>query len=324
MFITYNGINLSLTSLDNVDRETVFSDDGSTVLYTEITLSVSATYAPPIGGIPQVGGTSVGGTLRNTPQSPAIQPPPRNPQDVRGKNPGGMATGGSSLQPQFPNLKTSGSNPSSPTSCSLPDPGSGGWKGPITTDRELELLLRTPRQKLIVWAFNENNQPVTWIESPRQQDTTDAKTGPVVLNCSVKGGPNGNSFFVALDIRTWLTPCEDASDRPLLSHRWSMTHTEDENHYLTRIVTGEAVFNLGVMHATEQSPDWFRKQLFHPIPLGFQRSLGPITISQDGTTLAYQYFDTDTTCVFDPSDTGAVHMDISESVKYHNPWRGLS
>lgn len=380
MFLTYNGINLALVTTDRVNRDTVLSDDGTTVLYVETTLSVSAVYHPPVGGIPNLGGTSVGGFLRNVGRSPNTSPTPR--LTVRGSDPGFPGAPGTNtpvtsittgvigtqttkiesffekpekldganllqtlwpsptvttpiegtLQSTFTNVPsvapaapaTSGADPRYPTSCSLPDPGSTGWHGPIDTDRELELRLRVPRKKMIVWAFDKSGAAKIWIESPRRAAPSDAKNGPVVLNCSVKQSPNGNSFFVSLDIRTWTVPVEDGSDRPLLSHRWHMRHTEDENHYLTREVTGVAVFDVGNMMEASQNPDWFRRQLFHPIPLGFRRRLGPIDLSPDGTTLTYSYADTDETIVFDAWDTGATSIDIKEKVHYVNPWRGLS
>lgn len=349
MFVTYNGINLALTNIDNVQRDTIFSDDGTTVLYTEVTVSLSAVYHLPIGGIPNLGGTSVGNqNLRIVPGSPAVEPfnaQPRNTPDgvdpATGGFPSpdmsppfasfpGMPGGTGTLNPSFPSPGptvatpvSSGANPLYPQGCSLPDPGVGGWRGPIVTDRELELYLRTPRQKLIIWGFDTNGSPITWIESPRAGMPVDAKVGPVTLGCHVRNGPNSNSFFVSMDIRTWLTPCEDSSDRVILSHRWRMTHNEDEAHYLTRQVEGTVVFNPGPLLATGFDPDWFRAQFFHPIPLGFQRSLGPITLSPDGTTLKYAYSDTDTTIVFDNGGTGAIHIDISEQISYTNPWRGI-
>lgn len=345
MFVTYNGINLALTNLDNVQRDTIFSDDGTTVLYTEITLSLSAIYHVPLGNMPNLGGTSVGNPLRVIPGSPANTgyttqlvtggvdpnsggypiPKPSNPII----NVPGLPGGGGTLQPTFApqvqiGITSSGQPPNNPLGCGLPDPGPLGWRGPIVTDRQLEVFLRVPRQKLIVWAFDTNGAPITWIESPRGGLPSDAKTGPVVLGCHVRGGPNSNSFFVNMDIRTWVTPCEDASDRVILSHRWRMTHNEDENHYLTRQIDGTVVFNSALLVKANMAPDWFRKQFFHPIPLGFQRSLGPIVLSEDGTTLKYSYSDTDTTIVFDPAATGATQMEIVEKISYTNPWRGLS
>lgn len=367
MFLTYNGINLSLVSIDRVNRDTILSEDGTTVEMVETTLSVSGIYHTPIGGVPNLGGTSVSGFRRNRARRTTASPASR--KTVRGADPAtnaagvttrprtsgtaGSANKGGTLEPIFspnpepsgtlqpvfvpqtpsnqvttypPLPNTSGPSPKTPTSCSrhLPDPGNGGWAGPINTDRELELYLRAPRRKLLVWAFDQSGAPIVWIESPRRNAPSDARTGPVVLNCSVRQGPNGNSFFVGFDIRTWLTPCEDGSDRPLLSHRWQMTHTEDENHYLTRVVRGTAVFDLGNLLEAGQNPDWFRKQLFHPIPFGFRRRLGPVTLSSDGAVLNYEYSDTDQTITFDPWDTGATQLEIHEKVHYYNPWRGIS
>ncbi len=364
MFLTYNGINLALTSIDRVSRDTIWSDDGTTVLYVEHTISVSGVYHPPVGGVPDLGGTAITGTRRGSARSTTNAPRPR--QSVRGSNPNG-AFGASALldakdqgkdvltsderkaletsgvtgfagqvvpsqTPKYPTADgppppaptSSGSNPKYPYNCVLPNPGAEGWAGPINTDRELELRLRVPRKKLLIWAFDSTGTPLVWLESPRRDAPCDAKHGPVCLNTTVRQGPNGVSMFVSMDFRTWLTPAEDGSDRPLISHRWHMVHTEDEDHYLTRLVTGEAVFDLGNLLEANQNPDWFRRQLFHPIPLGFKRSLGPIDLSPDGTTLRYQYSDTDQRVVFDASDTGATNIDIKEYVKYTHPWRGVS
>lgn len=349
MFITYNGINLSLTNIDNVQRDTILSDDGTTVLYTEVTIQASAIYHLPVGGLPNLGGTSVAGNnLRNAPGLVNVEPnnpPQRN--GILGQDPsrGGFTVpspsapinpfpgmpggGGNILQPTLttPTVTppvTSGVSPNLPNYCGLPNPGPQGWRDPITTDRELELYLRVPRQKLLVWAFDANANPLIWIESPRAGMTSDAKTGPMVLGCHVRNGPNSSSFFVSLDIRTWLTPCEDGSDRPILSHRWLMVHNEDDNHFLTRTINGTVVFNPALLVANGMEADWFRKQFFHPIPLGFKRSIGPILLSEDGTTLKYQYSDTDQTIVFDPWNTDATQMEIIENINYNNPWRGIS
>lgn len=380
MYLTYNGVNLALTAIDRVNRDTILSDDGTTVICVETTLSVSGVYYPPIGGVPNLGGTSISGFRRNRARTTLQRSRAR--QSVRGNDPasfsgvssvasaesptqfaqgsqtatsknnpfegtsgilqpsfgsGGSQNGGT-LQPIFndgptgiiqatflpPPPVTSGANPNNPFSCALPSAGSDGWAGPIDTDRELELRLRAPRKKLLVWAFDKSGQPLVWIESPRRNAPSDVKAGPVVLNCSVKAAPNGNSFFVSFDVRTWLSPAEDGSDRPILSHRWQMTHTEDEDHYLTREIRGVAVFDLGNIREAHILPDDFRKQLFHPIPQGFRRTLGPITLSPDGGTLEYSYADTDQRVVFDAWNTGATQMKIQEYVQYNNPWRGFS
>lgn len=307
MFITYNDVNLSLTSIDRVQRDTILSDDGTTVLYVENTISVSCVYAPGIGVIPQIGGTSIGGYN----------------QTNRGLRPGQNASGQTFVgqnQKAYP-IVTSGSNPLTPTACTTQSPGSSGWSGPLTTDRELELRLRVPRKKLIVWAFDIDGNPKSWIESPINDNICDAKCGPLILGCHVKESPNANSFFVALDIRTWIPPTSVDANRPVLSHRWQMTHEEDEAHYLTRTITGEVVFNVGMLHTFENAADWFRSEMFHPIPIGFERRLGPITLSPDGTTLRYQYSDTDPKIIFDPGDTGATQISIVENAAYLTPAR---
>lgn len=335
MFLTYNGVSLNLTSIDRLDRTTVFSDDGTTVLYVEHTLSASCVYSPNS----LYGGTSVKntGTYHNPARVSAVPASPRDSGNVAGSDPGvpfvpkgkqqsrrRRRSGGiiESQQIPFTGLTGNGPNPFAPLTCT-PGAEAGAWLSPINTDRELELRLRVPRKKLYVWAFDTDGVPKIWIESPRNQNTVDAKVGPVVLGCNIHAGPNSNSFFVAIDIRTWLTPTNDDSDRAVLSHRWQMAHVEDENHYLSRVIKGQVVFNPGALEATKQDADWFRSQFFHPIPLGFQRHLGPVVLSPDGTTLNYEYTDTDVTCVFSPCDSGAARMEIVEHVTFNQPWRAL-
>lgn len=332
MFLSYNNVNLKLSTIDRLDRTTVFSDDGTTVLYVEHTISASCIYSPN----DVYGGTSASNfsAYRNPARQSNLPSIPRNPANVAGTDPGvpfvqqnklgnrrrrnrGAAGIIEAQQIPFTGIATNGPNPIDPTTC-LPN---GAWLSPINTDRELEMRLRAPRKKLYVWAFDTDGVPKIWIESPRNQNTVDAKVGPVVLGCNVHAGPTPQSFFVALDIRTWLTPTNDASDRAVLSHRWQMAHVEDENHYLSRIIKGQVVFNPGALEATRQDADWFRGQFFHPIPLGFQRHLGPVVLSPDGTTLNYEYTDTDVTCVFDPGDSGATRMEIVEHITINQPWR---
>ncbi len=196
-------------------------------------------------------------------------------------------------------------------------PAQGYVTLPIVTDRFLRQRLFQNRKPLSIWGWDSDGSRKNWIDSPVPPATCDANNGPKIHACNVVSATGAPSnFAVQLEIETCLPPCPTGSDRPLLSHRWQMRHTHDDDFYLTRIVTGQAIFHPGLMDKYQKNPDWFRRQLFHPIPLGFQRKLGPVDLSPDGCVLQYQYSDTDTAIIFDAADSGATRIQIKESAQY--------
>lgn len=196
----------------------------------------------------------------------------------------------------------------------------GNTSLPITTDYALRNILFQNRKPLVIWGYDAGEVEKVWLQSPTPGALSDADNGPKIHACNVVSATGAPSnMAVQLEIETCIPPCPDGSDRPLLAHRWQMTHLHDARAYLTRQVDGEAVFHPGLMHQFKQNPDWFRGQLFHPVPLGFQRSLGPIVQSSDGCVLSYQYTDVDTTVVFDAGDTLATSIDIQEQLTHINP-----
>jgi hypothetical protein len=110
------------------------------------------------------------------------------------------------------------------------------------------------------------------------------------------------------------------SDRPILSHRWQMTQDRNEDDYLTRYINGEIHFNGAVLSRTgnQVRADWLLKQFFHPIPLGFRRYIGPAKRSPDGLVIQYAYADVDPQVTFDPLDSEATFMSVSENMIYTN------
>jgi hypothetical protein len=100
-----------------------------------------------------------------------------------------------------------------------------------------------------------------------------------------------------------------------------MDHVPDENHYLTRVIKGEVIFNAALMDNSPYTPDHFRNQFMHPIPLGFKRRGPTVTQSSDGFTIRYVIEDVNPTITFDPGDSGATNIEIVETIKYAQPQR---
>lgn len=299
MRISYNGVALELLTIDRGERRLIMTPDQTQVLYTEWALSLSCVYAPSLQ-VPTSAsalGAEVGGT------------------SIEYGSPGDANRDSTAI------VTALGTDPR-PINFTMP-----GSYGPIYTDKELQLRLSVPRKPLVIWGYDTFGNAVVWLESPRRQGNDylprDAMTGPLVQATVVTadiGG--GNLFAVQMEIKTWVPPCPVGSDRPILAHRWQMTHDRDENNYLTRMTEGEVYFHGGLMDQYLLDAGAIAKLLFHPIPLGFRRQLGPMMKSPDGLVVRYAFSDTDTKVVFDPGATGATQMVITENFSHSMPFHG--
>lgn len=295
MELEYNGVRLELLTLDRVERRSVYTPDGMDLLYIEWLIGAACVYAR--GGYPVA--TAVEDISDDTRRA-AYGGARRG--SVRGTDPH------ETILTQTENLHGG------------PDQWDAGRIG-VLTDLEIRGRLQTPRRPLVIRALDENGKYVEWLRAPRGPDAVDAANGPFPISVDVVSAQgNGDTLGVYFQVRTCLTPCPTGSDRLVLAHRWQMSHKQDENFYLTRVIQGEITFNGAVLAASGLHPDDVRNQFIHPIPLGFRRGVPDITQSSDGLTLSYTITDTDQTVTFDPADSGAAKMSIVEKVAYQSPW----
>ena len=313
MFIQYGTISLRVVDINTFDRVNVYSDDGVDLLYVKVTLGVTAVYAP--GGNPAMpsitflsretadiisGFDTTLGTLRTIPQ---------------GVGPGapGLGAGATAFLANPPLMETD-------PLVIPPVPPRQQFAGP-QTDAEIRWRLMVPRQPLILFAWDrQTGMPIQWLTSPRPGFPVDVCNGPKPISCdvvAVAGEPD--SIGVHYQIQTWMLPCPEGSDRFILSHRWTMSHTHDEDNYLTRVVQGKIVFNGAYIAAFGVRPEWVLNQMIHPIPLGYRRHVPQVTQSSDGLVIDYTIEDTDPTIIFEPADSGAVGIDIVEDFAYTSP-----
>lgn len=302
MYAQIGDITLKVIDLTQFERQTVWTEDGTDVESVDVKIGMTCTYAP--GGNPML--VSAIGLSGDT--DAHLFGTDSTARDVvrvpRGRDPGDAA----GILP-VPTLEdNSGARP--------PVDQKFHRSGP-ETDAELRLRLMLPRQKFILWAYaRQTGQPIRWLESPRPGMKTDLGNGPKVLACDVvstSGEPN--SVVVHLQIQTEMSPCPTGSDRLVLSHRWEMTHSHDEDFYLTRTIDGRIRFNGAVIRQQGIRPDFVRAQFVHPVPLGYRRSVPKFTQSSDGLTIRYVVTDTNPTITFDPGNSGATRITIAERIR---------
>lgn len=312
MEVDYGEVELGAVDLLAFERRAVYTSDGMDLIGVDVMLDVLATYGPggdpPMPSADALSGATVAELSGNDRTRKILE------TDARGLDPNNGDPDRIVLSPAP--LETNnrlGKGPSDPSV----------WRSGPETDAELRMRLLRPRQKLIVWAYDrQTGRRIRWLESPRSGFVVDAAGGPFPVACDVisaSGEPN--AIGVRFAVKTRLSPCPHGSDRFVLTHRWEMTHTHDADFYATRVINGEIVFHQGVGDVIHKQPDLVRNQFIHPIPLGFQRRLGPVTQSSDGSTIRYQIFDTDPTIMFSPGDSSATQIDIQErhSITQPNP-----
>lgn len=285
---------MELLQLDRVERDAVYSEDGADLLYVRWLIGATCVYGA--GGRPV--GTAAKAVSANT-EIEALGGYNRSQNQLNGTNVG-----------EFPWTQERNIV--------------GNTRGydALLTDVELRTRLWTPRRELAIGAYDTSGRELYWLRSPKPGFACDLAGGPKPIAVDVVAAHGeGTSFGVHFQIETAVSPCLAAADQTVLSHRWQMTHTHDEDNYLTRVIDGTIVFNMAFIATTGVSQDSIRSQMFHPIPLGFKRTLGPISLSSDGSTLKYTIIDTDQTVVFDAGDSGATQMSIIENLKYTQPWR---
>lgn len=309
MEVDYGTISLRVLDFSMYSRQAVYTQDEADLLYVKHSLGFSGVYAP--GGTPGLDSVAA-----LSPETAARLNRTDSTSRILGVSPGGVDPGTAPAPGIFdpPVME--------PRAGGMPvgTPAFGQRTGP-ETDAELYLRLMTPRQRLVVWAFDrQTGGRIAWLESPRPGFSVDAANGPKPVACdiiSVAGEPH--SVGVYYQIETYQPPCPVGSDRLILSHRWEVSHGHDDDYYLTRVITGTVVFHAGVRDLIGIHPDRIRNQFLHPIPLGFRRGLPEITQSSDGLTIHYVITDTDPTIIFAPGDSGATQIDIKEKFQYTTP-----
>lgn len=170
---------------------------------------------------------------------------------------------------------------------------------PITTHKAIRERLLQPRGQLVVWdGFGDFG--TLMLMSPEPGSATDCKNGPtpLVVEWMDAVGTHGSQYsgFAHLQfvIETYVSENVQngvSNPRTVLSNRFSMRHTVDEESFLSIEVTGTALFRTDWVYRFQQNPDLYRPTLFMPIPNGFVRENIQVIGMPDVTGVQYSYRD---------------------------------
>lgn len=196
---------------------------------------------------------------------------------------------------------------------------------PAVTDVNIRQRLTAPRQLLIV----RNGDANVILKTPadlRPKVFSDQANGPIPSEiCSVQQIVGTKTFLVHFVVEAWVNECPN---NPLiLAHRWETEQDTDEDFYAVRVVKGEAVFNPAAMSNLINArgnglngaiPDQYRRDLFHPLPLGYQRVHLNVVVDSDGNSLRYVIVDREMPVDFPPP--GFLPATVSRIECHQNAW----
>lgn len=164
---------------------------------------------------------------------------------------------------------------------------------PILTEKLIHTRLLDPRGQLIVFTGTGEDPQEVLLHSPGWGRHCDAKNGPLPQQLRIlQSFGEAGSFFIEWACVTYVNdqPRTNRED-PLLSNRFSMSHTLDEDYFTTISVQGEALFDVGLLHSRGINPDKYRPNLFLPIPQGFVRENIQVTGLPGMEGVSYSFSD---------------------------------
>lgn len=299
MDILYNGVHLSMCTLDEYKEEQVYDPSGVDYLFTRHRIVGTAV----VNGqkeLREVGGPPVsyekGDELLTAPQFYKITAPPGTPDSP----PAGNVDLNNHPFGVYYSPTGAGVFDGDELGVTMP----GGVYARRTTDLEYYVLiaaenavplthqairhrLAVPRAPLFVFAATgDPTKGELLLRSPAKfGDHSDCMNGPKPLFCDIIwSAGEADTHLIQFGIETYINeshlqgPDEQARKaRPLLSNRFSMRHTVSEDQVCVIDVEGEAYFRTdGVYGGTggtgfPLNPDEYRVNLFLPVPFGFVR-----------------------------------------------------
>lgn len=310
MFVIYNGVVLDVISTEGVEREFVYSQDETTLLYTKWTVSVVALVNPKVSG--SANGYSVVGADK------IIRAKLSEPRKKLYIIEASAGTGKPLVNsPTISTLQTGGPAPDATTGTNTsgtgtPNANSGNTDGTQTFQSPYEVLLECPYGNI----------------------GTDAKDGPTPLHYDITAVQGVMSYMVRFVIQCYVspefptqtqpTPGTSLAPSPVAAHRWKMSiGATDQSYFTVRKIIGTVTFRKDMMKGAKLSPEDWRAFLAHPIPVGYKRMPPQCDLSEDETTLVYTITDVQQATNFDPFQSGATDINITESISFERANLGI-
>ncbi|MDY3557607.1 hypothetical protein R5W23_000134 [Gemmata sp. JC673] len=309
MDIVYNGIHLSMGTINEYRMEAVYDDTKTDYLYTRHRVS----------GVCTVNGQSEVRDVAGPPVSyRKTDELVYSGDDAIRTAPSGVSRAGAAVPPNVnvPLTKVFhspsgdevfGDAPPSGLSARSPNAVRQFKLEPVAnpvplTVRAIRERLLTPRKPLFVFAGSAADSELLLMSPARFSYHTDARNGPQPISCEILSSQgDADTFIIQFDIETCVRESEEnlvSTDpnagsvaSPLLSNRFSMIHSIDDQHLTKIIVEGEAVFRSDLLYSTAASPDDLRQRLLLPCPFGFVRDGIVVEGFRDGTGVRYRFED---------------------------------
>ncbi|VTR92150.1 unnamed protein product [Gemmata massiliana] len=325
MHINYNGIDIECLEILESVFESVYDETGTDYLYSRYHLAVTGVingqseiqqYTPTTnyaeGGSQNLSQYQYWRNHAPAGAAPPFDDPPPNVNPYFG--------GGARPQRSSKATPGAGITAISPTQFPVPDIIRRPVPA-ITTDAVIRSRLQTPRGRLFVFtgSGDTSRKDEVLLQSHPWNSHTDCKNGPFPkLYAVTQFSGDAQTFMVRFEVETFIneTPASAAvanlqkvgvmegaysvggginsslANRALLSNRFSMRHSLDDDNYLTILTQGVAHFRTDLLYTNEPlNPDDLRLNLMLPVPFGCVRGDIEIEGLPDGTGVTYSFVD---------------------------------
>lgn len=137
----------------------------------------------------------------------------------------------------------------------------------------------------------------------------DANNGPHPISCTITRIDGIKTYHVKFVIETWLIECTrsltDISNAgpALLSNRYVQSHDINEQHLLSKVTSGVAVFRTDILAETKLVADTARSFIFPPVSRGMKRTNIHINVVSSANTLEWSCQDDEV--MYDLGETDA-------------------
>ena len=138
--------------------------------------------------------------------------------------------------------------------------------------------------------------------------TDDVQSGPEGMFFDAVQVIGAKTVVVSFGIKWYTISAGDTDCPPITSNRWVMSHSYDDQFRLTIVTKGLATFRRDALLLYGTNPDFYRKWIMIPIPVGYRRILGPIEMAQDG--LAISYTTQDSQIIMESTSDQIAHMKV--------------
>lgn len=260
----YWGIDLHLSRVLDADHRAVYDDSGINYLYTHVRLAVRCVIHWDLTKPIPLPGGEIGPPVRS--RDPAAGRPAETHPGIRPQS-AGIARAFAELRRQL----------------LVP-------QGPLDVFVGDEVILQAP-------GF------YTTAGGERKRFAIDCNAGPHPVNFKIVSVVGTKSIIADFAIECWIR--EDAGTVPtpptLISHRWAMAESIDEQYLSTRRISGRLVFRtdflahraLTPLARADLRPDDFRylQRVLHPVPPRYRRAKVDVEQTQDGTGILYTVID---------------------------------